>query len=147
MCNANMCQYAPYPEELAALVQAWKYRPGWRFSLGHLERDPANSHGVSAGGLTMVIFADVHDSYHPEIRRPVNHYFIVPAATYDREAWRDWVQDCIEQVEMHESREWSEVDGERPYAPNHGPGKDPYRRVQYSTDEARRTSFRGVVQS
>lgn len=145
MCNANMCQYGPYPDDLEELIAQWQYRPGWRFTLAHLERDPKDSHGVAAGGLTLIIYAAVYDSYHPDQFRPVNHYFIVPAATYDREAWRDWVQDCIEQVEMHESREWSVVDGERPYAPNHGPGKDPYRRVQYSTDEARRTSFRGVV--
>lgn len=31
----------------------------------------------------------------------------------------------------------------RPFAPNHGPGFDPYRVVEYETDEARRTSFRG----
>lgn len=32
-----------------------------------------------------------------------------------------------------------------PFAPNHGPGYDPYRIVEYETDEARRTRFTGEV--
>lgn len=160
MCNANMCQYAPYPDELADLVSRVRYRPGWRFTLAEMERDPASSHGGAAGGLTLTIFADVQDTYHPEIRRPVNHFFIVPAATYDRQSWERWLLDCILKVESHEACEWFQIvdmesfptqGGEvhegvrRPFAPNHGPGKDPYTIFSYSTDEARRTSFRGVL--
>lgn len=37
------------------------------------------------------------------------------------------------------------IDGERPYAPNHGPGHDPYTIRETSTDEERRTSFRGTL--
>lgn len=35
----------------------------------------------------------------------------------------------------------------RPYAPNHGPGRDPYTVHELGTDMDRRTSFRGEVQS
>jgi hypothetical protein len=37
------------------------------------------------------------------------------------------------------------VTADRPFAPNHGPGFDPYRIVEYETDAARRTSFRGTL--
>jgi hypothetical protein len=33
----------------------------------------------------------------------------------------------------------------KPYAPNHGPGEDPYRITEITTDEARRTSWRGQL--
>lgn len=33
----------------------------------------------------------------------------------------------------------------KPFAPNHGPGYDPYRIVEYETDLARRTQFTGQV--
>lgn len=138
-------QYAPWPWELADLVSRVKYRPGWTFRLENIVRDPADSHGAPAGGLTLIIFADVHDTYHPELRRPVKHYFIVPAATYDRESWRRWLLERVLEVERHEACEWFVIDGERPYAPNHGPGRDPYTIHQYATDSERRTSFRGEV--
>lgn len=138
-------QYAPYPNDLELLVRALSYRPGWTFRLENMVRDPADSHGAPAGGLTLVIFADVHDTYHPELRRPVNHYFIVPAATYDRGSWRRWLLDRVLEVERHEACEWFAVDGERPFAPNHGPGRDPYTIFEYSNDENRRTSFKGEL--
>jgi hypothetical protein len=155
-----MQQYAPFPEKLADLVGRVRYRPGWRFSLIDMERDPASSHGAAAGGLTLIILADVHDSYHPELHRPVNHYFVVPAATYDRESWRRWLLERVLEVERHEACEWFQIvdmpsyqgqDGEqhelvsRPFAPNHGPGRDPYTIFQYATDEDRMMSFRGEV--
>ena len=156
-----MEQHAPYPVALADLVGRLRYRPGWRFTLTDLVRDPKSSHGAEAGGLTLVIYADVYDTYHPEQRRPVNHYFIVPAATYDRESWRRWLLDRVLDVERHEACEWFrfvtegefvKADGstateivDRPFAPNHGPGRDPYTIFEYSTNKARRTSFRGEV--
>lgn len=177
----QMRQYAPYPVELAELVSQVVYRPGWRFTLIDRERDPASTHGAAAGGLTLIIFADVHDSYHPQLRRPVNHFFVVPAATYDRRAWLRWLLERCLEVERHEACEWfslsvpagpehhSQVDNEtaipctcergadhfhdsppqkrreRPFAPNHGPGRDPYTIVEYADDVDRRTSFRGEV--
>lgn len=140
-----MHQYAPYPTELADLVAQIAYRPGWRFTLTDLERDPATTRGAPAGGLTLIIFADVHDSYHPEQRRPVNHYFVVPAATYDRRSWLRWLLDRCLDVERHEACEWFRLGDERPFAPNHGPGRDPYTIFEYGTDADRRTSFRGEL--
>ncbi len=52
--------------------------------------------------------------------------FLVPIATYDQENWTRWVFVCIKGVEIHEICEWFRVNGERPYAPHHGNGEDPY---------------------
>ena len=152
-------QYGPYPDELEALVYQLKYRPGWSFDLKPLERDPAGTHGAAAGGLTFVIltgtwtrhqpgiteYQGTWDAYHEKVERPVYHYFVVPAATYNRASWQRWLLDCLLKVETHECMEHFQIDGERPYAPTHGPGDDPYTIHEYSNDERRRTSFRGTV--
>ncbi len=141
-------QYGPYPQALADLVGRLRYRPGWTFALSDMERDPADTHGAAAGGLTLVIFADVHDTYAPDWRRPVHHYFPVPAATYNGGSWLRWLLDCVLLVERHEACEWfrlgEAVTAERPFARTHGPGENPYVVKELATDEARRTSFRGV---
>lgn len=151
MKPTRMTQSAPYPHDLADLVQRWRYRPGWRARLfDDYLRDPADTHGAEGRGFTLSIVADVMDTYHPDQRRPVQHLFIVPAATYTRESWRRWLRDCVLAVERHESMEWlrfvDDDGGEvRPFAPTHGPGDDPYALVEYATDEQRRTSFRGEI--
>lgn len=42
--------------------------------------------------------------------------------------------------------EFFTIDGVKPYAPNHGPGNDPYVVRELTTDQARRTSFLGTIQ-
>jgi hypothetical protein len=158
--DKQMRQYAPFPHELDDLVGRSRYRPGWTFKLADVERDPADTHGAAAGGLTLMILAAVHDAYEPDQPRPVWHYFPVPAATYDRRSWQRWLLERCLDVERHEACEWFQVvhmpsylaqDGkrhevvERPFAPNHGPGRDPYTVFEYSTDEDRRTSFQGKI--
>lgn len=150
-----MEQRAPYPEDLAELIARLAYRPGWTFHLASMERDPADTHGESAGGLTLRIYVPCQDSYHPERLRPVNHFFIVPAATYDRRAWQRWLLDQILLVEQHEACEWFRVaetvgagraDRDvRPFAPNHGPGRNPYTITELGTDQDAATSFKGEV--
>jgi hypothetical protein len=108
-----------------------------------------------------MILAAVHDAYEPDKLRPVWHYFPVPAATYDRRSWQRWLLERCLDVERHEACEWFRltmpprwdpdsgshlvVQDERPFAPNHGPGRDPYTVFEYSTDEDRRTSFQGKI--
>ena len=155
-------QTAPWPYDLEVWVAKVRYRYGWHFTLQDMERAPEDTHGASARGLSLVITTLPANSYHQQICETcrstvsdyrVNHIFVVPAATWGSEAWRDWLMDRIEDVELHEAREfvrfeWSGPDGDRvdlPYAPNHGPGRDVYRRYSYASDEDRRTSFRGEV--
>lgn len=156
----QMRQYAPYPHELDDLVRRLRTgHPGWRFDLVDEERDPADTHGGSAGGLTFEILVFSPNTYDVKVcehchgaipTRYTRFSFCVPAATYNRDNWLEWLGDCIEATELHEAREyvWIEGDdGERiqVFAPTHGPGQDPYRRRSYASDLDRRTSFRGVV--
>jgi hypothetical protein len=135
----HMSQEAPYPVPLAELVSRVGYKQGWTFTLAHTDR------GQGSVGLTLRILIRTPDSYHPEDIRGVMHYFIVPAAAYDEQSWRRWLFDRVLDVETHEACEFFQIDGTRPYAPNHGPGRDPYVIFEYATDEHRRTSFRGEL--
>lgn len=132
---------APYPEELAKLVAALSYRPGWRFVLGDIDR------GQGSEGLTLDIITQGYDSYHPERGEGyrVHHFMPVPPAAFDERSWRRWLFEQVLLVERHEAMEFFVIDGDRPYAPHHGPGNDPYIVFELGTDEDARTSFRGVV--
>lgn len=143
----QMTQTAPYPVELGELVESLKYhQQGWEFSLGHADRDTDLKTGeVIGAGLTLSIRITCDDAYHEGRLRSVVHYFVVPAATYDRRSWRRWLFERIRDVHTHEAMENFEVDGERPFAPSHGPGNDPYMVRELGTELDRRTSFRGEV--
>lgn len=143
----DMRQYAPDPEELDDIIKNMAYRPGWTFDLKDIERDPEDTHGAAAGGLTFIVFTDVMDAYHPQMHRRVYHYIPVPAATFNRAAWERWVFDRLVEIETHEAAEYYQVEDRRPMAPTHGPGDNPYTVVQYATDEQRNTSFQGKVKA
>lgn len=132
---------APYPEVLHDLVSMMRYRPGWTFLLAWLDR------GQGSEGLTLDIVTKGYNSYHPEHGENycVHHYMPVPPANYNRESWQRWLFEQCLLVERHEAMEFFVIGVEHPYAPNHGPGNDPYTVRELTTDDARRTSFRGVV--
>lgn len=146
----RMTQVAPFPETLADLVEHLTYRPGWRFFLGHVDR------GQGSEGLTLDITTLTTNSYHRKVCETcqsavtdyrVHHYFIVPAAAYNRQSWQRWLFERVTDVERHEACEFFQIAGDRPYSPNHGPGNDPYFVFEVGTDEGRRTSFRGEIKS
>lgn len=144
----TMQQRAPYPELLAELVERCEYRPGWRIALEELEnRDTHHGEEVVSGGLTLIVTTVGYDSYHPDRGETyrVRHFFPVPPATYNEQSWRRWLFDRLIAVETHEAAEFFQIDGERPYAPQHGPGNDPYIIFEHGSDVERRTSFRGEV--
>lgn len=114
-------QVAPYPTALRSLVERLSYKQGWRFTLiDDLDR------GQGSEGMTLIININVPDSYDPSRMFFVNHYMIVPAASYDERSWQRWLFEQVILVERHEAAEFFMVDDSRPYAPNHGPGNDPY---------------------
>lgn len=113
-------QEAPDPQPLRDLIADLRYRRGWSFSLTDLDR------GQGSKGLTLRIIAAVPDSYDPDTRIWVDHYMPVPPAAYDRRSWQRWLLDQILLVEQHEACEFFQIGGKRPYAPNHGPGRNPY---------------------
>lgn len=132
-------QSAPYPSELADLVSKCAYRQGWRVWLEHEDR------GQGSVGLTLNILVDTVNSYPPHQPMRVRHLFIVPAASYNRVSWQRWLLEQFLLVERHEACEFFTIDGEKPYAPHHGPGFDPYIIFDHGDDLDRRTSFRGEV--
>jgi hypothetical protein len=144
----SMRQEAPYPAALEYLVNRLTYRPGWHFELADIDR------GQGSKGLTLIITTRGYDSYHPDRGENyrVNHYMIVPAAAYNPESWQRWLFEQCLLVERHEAMEFFTLHdspggehGMKPYAPNHGHGEDPYIIHDLTTGEARRTSFRDVL--
>lgn len=135
----TMTQVAPYPQPLADLVSRVKYKPGYYFNLQTLDR------GQGSAGLTLVITVTAPDTYHPEQTIRVAHYMPVPPAAFDVRSWRRWLLDQVLLVESHEACEFFVVDGDRPYAPSHGPGNDPYLIRELGTEIDQHTSFRGEV--
>ncbi len=120
---------------LADLVSRVTCKPGWAFRL--LVSD-------ETGGLELLISIPVVDSRGEGLTR-INNHFPVPLATYNAKSWRRWIFERCRQVEDHELGEWFLVDGDRPFAPLHGPGCDPYMVREVSTEEEARTDQRGNV--
>lgn len=137
---AVMRQEAAFPDLLADLVGKVAYRPGWVFML-HDDLD----RGQGSKGLTLVITVKTTDSYPPHDTIRVAHYMPVPPAAYDARSWRRWLFDQCVLVDRHEAMEFFEIDGEKPYAPSHGPGNDPYLIREVGTDLDRRTAYTGEV--
>ncbi len=103
-----MEQTAPYPVELKDLVDALRYRHGWRFTLTTMDR------GQGSEGLTLDITTLTTNSYHPTVCEHccsavtgyrVHHYFPVPPAAYDMRSWRRWLFDQVVLVERHAAAE------------------------------------------
>lgn len=132
-------QTAPFPDALAELVEQLTYKDGWRFALEDIDR------GQGSKGLTLSVYVTGPNSYEPHDTRTVVHYMIVPPAAYDARSWLRWILDQIIAIETHEVCEWMEISGTKPYAPHHGPGRNPYTIHELGTDDEIRTSFRGDV--
>lgn len=135
-------QEAPDPIELRRLVDEVEYRPEWRIRL-----IDDHDRGQGSIGMTLDVVTHGFDSYNTDYGETyrVHHYFPVPPASYNRNSWQRWLFNCLLLVERHEAMEFFVVAGERPYAPNHGPGHDPYVVRELASDEERRTSFRGDI--
>jgi hypothetical protein len=135
-----MRQVAPFPDVLADLVAVLKYKPRWGFYLyDQYDRDQGSV------GLTLIIRVVTTNSHPPHDDIVVNHLMPVPPAAFDMRSWRRWLFDQCVLVDLHEACEFFEVDGDKPYAPSHGPGNSPYLVREVGTDLDRRTSFRGEV--
>jgi len=136
-----MRQVAPDPEILHELVSKLEYRPGWTVELKDIDR------GQGSEGLTFIVTSLGYNSYHPERGETyrVYHYFPVPPAAFNEQSWRRWLLERFIELETHEACEFFQIGGERPYAPHHGHGQDPYVIFEMGTDEEARTSFRNEV--
>lgn len=135
--NQVMNQTAPFPVILQDLIERLAYKKGWTFELEDKDR------GQGSKGLTLTISVTGPDSYHPEVRFTVLHYMLVPPAAYDERSWIRWLLEQVLLVEQHEACEFFMIDEHRPYAPNHGPGRNPYTVMDQGTKEDAQTTFRG----
>lgn len=136
LANVNI-QVAPYPEALATMVRGLDLRPSWRATLGYVDR------GQGSAGLTLSVYITEPDAYHNENLRSVVHYFPVPPASYDEISWRRWLLDQMALVSLHEDMENFTIDGEKPFAPDHKPGRDPYTVIQRGTWADADVNFKG----
>ncbi|MGH9095577.1 MAG: hypothetical protein ACRDXE_10490 [Acidimicrobiales bacterium] len=108
------------------------------------------------------LFITVHgaDSFHTERQRPNGTAFLfpVPAVTYNRASWQRWLWDRVIDVHRHEtgeafrfvyrrpSRDGTNVEvAEHPFAPFHGPGRDPNRNVEVGVDPMEAESARAAA--
>lgn len=121
-------------EILAELVSQAQCKPGWCFNL--VEED---------GALRLIITVAGFDSYNPEQRLRVGHVFPVPMASYNMKTWRRWMFERCRGVENHELGEWFKIGGERPFAPLHGPGEDPYTVHEFRDEVDARTLQNGSI--
>jgi hypothetical protein len=121
---------------LSAVVSKVQCKPGWTFYLVE-DHDP----------LRLVITVPGFDSYHPDKRLTVSHFFPVPTATYNEKTWRRWIFEMCRRVENHELGEWFQVEGIRPFAPLHGPGEDPYTVHEFRDEVDAQTTQDGSVAS
>ncbi len=134
-----MKQIAPDPVILFELVEGLDYKDGWVFTIKDIDR------GQGSVGLTLLIDITTTDSYHPDEKRRVHHYMLVPPAAFDMRSWRRWLFDQVLLVEQHEACEFFKIEGVRPYAPSHGPGNDPYMIRELGDQLDVKTSYRGTV--
>lgn len=133
-----MQQTAPDPVALRTLIERVTYKADWRFTLvDDFDR------GQGSVGMTLIINITVPHSYQPDTPFTVNHYMIVPAASYDERSWQRWLFEQICLVERHEAAEFFKIAGSRPFAPNHGPGHDVYVTRELGTLEDAQTTADG----
>ena len=119
---------------LEGLVSRTRCKPGWEFDL--VDED---------GALRLVITVPGRDTYRPERSLTVRHFFPVPTTTFNEKSWRRWIFEMCRRLENHELGEWFKIGDERPFAPLHGPGEDPYTVHEFRDDVDARTIQNGTV--
>ncbi len=109
------------PPHLSELISSITYKPGWMFYLLHkVDED-------GSGGLSLHIVSNTANSFAFDQTIRVDHAFLVPLASYNRDTWAAWLFDRVRDVESHEAGEFFRIDGIREFAPHHSNGEDPYR--------------------
>ena len=99
-----------------ALVARVRCKPNWRFRV--IDED---------GALRLRITVEHGPNARlPDQRITIHHFFPLPIATYNEASWRRWIFDQCLGVETHEIGEFFMDGDERPFAPLHGPGENPY---------------------
>jgi hypothetical protein len=119
---------------LRSLVARVTCKPGWSFRLKDED-----------GALRLVILVNGPDAREFGKMITVAHYHPVPTATYNEKTWRRWIFEQCRRVENHELGEFFMVGDERPFAPLHSPGEDPYTVHEFRPEVDARTRQDGSV--
>lgn len=102
--------------DFAGLVASFRYKPGWSFKIG------------GPNHRFLCVFATTPDSQRPRMRT-TQHQFEIPDGLDERGFCR-WVFDRLLDCERHETGEFFEVGGFRPFYPHHQGAGDPYALVE-----------------
>lgn len=119
---------------LYGIIKKIQCKPGWGFYLSE------ENHFLS-----LVITVTGVDSYNPNDKLRVSHFYPVPEATYNESSWLRWIFERCRGVENHELGEWFRIGNRRPFAPLHGPGEDPYTVHEYRNSVDAQTLQDGSV--
>lgn len=119
---------APYPYDLEDAVK--EFNPSGILDGWVIRMADDYDRGQGCLGLTLLIYPNVPDSYHPENHVNTVFTYPVPAANFNRESWEEWLWARIEDVTNHERSEgfrFVDEDGKerRPFKPAHPDGWDP----------------------
>jgi hypothetical protein len=106
---------------LEKLVDSAECLPGWVFSLGEGEDN----------SKVLLITISGTNNYDRSQKFTVTHCHPVPCTTYNEATWKRWIFDQCVRSMNHELGESLKFDGNRPFAPMHGPGEDPYTVHEY----------------
>jgi hypothetical protein len=93
------------------------YKPGWSFKI------------AGPGGRYLCAFARTPDSLHPERERVTQHMWEIPDEL-DYRGFARWALERLVDVERHEAAEFFQLDGRRPFWPEHD-GGDAYTHVEH----------------
>lgn len=104
-------------ELLADIVAKTKCKPGWSFQIESED-----------GAHTLIITIDGVNNYDHSKPFIAGHCHPIPIASYNEKTWKRWILEQCRRTENHELGENLRFgdEEERPFAPMHGPGEDPY---------------------
>jgi hypothetical protein len=134
---------------LRDVVKRVRCKSGWHFQLTVTgQPDDLTLYPVDfPAHCVLEIVVAGEDSRNQGQRLTVIHSFPVPYASYNERSWMRWVFECCRKIELHELGEWFRIDDERPYAPLHGPGEDPYTFHEFRDAVDARTNQDGSVKA
>jgi len=93
-----------YVNQIEGWLKRVSYKPGWRIEL-RLDQFPIT------GFLQVSILAKVPDSYHPSDQIEVGSVAVLPSHLCSLEEFAKWLGFILREREIHECREWLQVDG------------------------------------
>lgn len=122
---------------LEKIVDETKCKPGWFFSL-HNGEDDSKILVITIKGVNN------YDATKPFI---VSHCHPVPCTTYNEKTWKRWIFEQCRRTMNHELGESLRFgpQEERPFAPMHGPGEDPYTVHEWRSEQDALTTQDGSI--